>query len=253
MKTDYEDRIKNRIARYQEAAIKARQESSAMFASVQSIQKMIPMGQPILRGHHSEKHHLAHLKKIDNGMRKSIELEKKADYYDQRVLAAHDNTAISSDNPEAKDLLDDKVESMEKFRDNAKRVNKELKAGKTIFEMDFLTKEDKDRFISYIKFDGHIPTYFFSNLGAKIRNAKSRKSQIESIEKLEEKEVTWNGVKVIQSPSKNRFQLIFPCKPPQETIRDLKSSGFRWSPTEKAWQRHLTNSAIYAAKDILKK
>lgn len=32
----------------------------------------------------------------------------------------------------------------------------------------------------------------------------------------------------------------------------LKASGFRWSPTSGAWQRHLGNSAIWAAESLLK-
>lgn len=32
---------------------------------------------------------------------------------------------------------------------------------------------------------------------------------------------------------------------------ELKSSGFRWSPKNKAWQRQLTSNALGAAKRLL--
>ena len=50
----------------------------------------------------------------------------------------------------------------------------------------------------------------------------------------------------------DRLQIIFPGKPDVEVRAKLKGSGFRWSPTSGAWQRHLGNSAIYAANAILR-
>jgi hypothetical protein len=41
---------------------------------------MIPMGQPILRGHHSERRHRRDLDRIDSRMRKSIEESRKSEY-----------------------------------------------------------------------------------------------------------------------------------------------------------------------------
>jgi len=46
---------------------------------------MIPMGQPILVGHHSEGRHRRDLKRIDSGMRKAIEESEKADYFSHKV------------------------------------------------------------------------------------------------------------------------------------------------------------------------
>jgi hypothetical protein len=46
--------------------------------------------------------------------------------------------------------------------------------------------------------------------------------------------------------------MIFPGKPAAEERDKLKSYGFRWSPTEGAWQRHLSNAAKYAAETIAK-
>lgn len=37
-----------------------------------------------------------------------------------------------------------------------------------------------------------------------------------------------------------RDKLVIDGKPPRETIQMLKSNGFRWSPTNGAWQRQLT-------------
>ncbi len=51
----------------------------------------------------------------------------------------------------------------------------------------------------------------------------------------------------------NRVQIIFPGKPPLTTRDMLSAHGFRWSPTEKAWQRQLNGNGLYAARQVLAK
>ena len=45
----------------------------------------------------------------------------------------------------------------------------------------------------------------------------------------------------------NRLQLIFDDKPPEEQRLALKSEGFKWAPSQGAWQRQLNQNAIRAA------
>lgn len=49
----------------------------------------------------------------------------------------------------------------------------------------------------------------------------------------------------------DRLQLIFDSKPEYSIISKLKQNAFRWSPTNSAWQRQLTNNAIYAAVNVV--
>ncbi len=49
-----------------------------------------------------------------------------------------------------------------------------------------------------------------------------------------------------------RLQLIFDGKPEENTRNILKSNGFRWSPKNMAWQRHLNANSDYALKCVLK-
>ena len=56
------------------------------------------MGQPILVGHHSERRHRRDLDRIDSHMRKSIEEDKKADYFSNRAAnLEHDARRITQD------------------------------------------------------------------------------------------------------------------------------------------------------------
>ena len=49
-----------------------------------------------------------------------------------------------------------------------------------------------------------------------------------------------------------RVQIIFDHKPEYAMINELKHNGFKWSPTNSAWQRMITRATIYATNSILK-
>lgn len=58
--------------------------------------------------------------------------------------------------------------------------------------------------------------------------------------------------KLTENKEINRLQFIFPSKPSDTIIAMLKASGFRWSPSEKAWQSFLNNRSRYKADAIIK-
>lgn len=60
-----------------------------------------------------------------------------------------------------------------------------------------------------------------------------------------------HGIDIIQNFALERVQIVFAGKPDDETRGRLKSAGWRWSPREGAWQRKLTNNALYSAKHVI--
>ena len=48
----------------------------------------------------------------------------------------------------------------------------------------------------------------------------------------------------------NRLQLFFDERPDEKQRAILKSNGFKWAPSQDAWQRQLTDNAIYSAGRI---
>ena len=62
----------------------------------------------------------------------------------------------------------------------------------------------------------------------------------------------WNfdGGRAEANTEMNRLQLFFDERPDDNQRSILKANGFKWAPTQEAWQRQLTDNAIYAAGRI---
>lgn len=71
----------------------------------------------------------------------------------------------------------------------------------------------------------------------------------ESDAKPGNKEVPFEGGTLVWNYGEDRLQILFDRIPEDSRRKELKSSGFRWSPKNKAWQRQLTSNALGAAKD----
>lgn len=77
---------------------------------------------------------------------------------------------------------------------------------------------------------------------------------VEKAEARSEKEsvtIEKEGCSIVKNYSLDRLQLVFDGKPKAEVISKLKSNGFRWSPSNTAWQRQLTSNALYAAARVV--
>lgn len=101
-----------------------------------------------------------------------------------------------------------------------------------------------------------IPSYKLTNNNANIKRLQQRVKELQQKQVNAEtkgQEIQKHGdIEIIHNHSADRLQLIFPSKPAPEVIALLKKHAFKWSPTNKAWQRQLTNNALYVLKDVLK-
>src|ERR1700748_1914830 len=98
----------------QECAEKVRAEAERAFAREHAIGSVIPMGQPILVGHHSERRHRRDSDRMHALATKGVELTKHADDLERRARSAASSTAISSDDPEAVRKLREKADALSK-------------------------------------------------------------------------------------------------------------------------------------------
>ena len=86
---------------------------------------------------------------------------------------------------------------------------------------------------------------------AKIKDLKAKIARHEAMAEKEDKVLEFEGFEVELDYGEERLRIRHHEKPDMETIRELKSNGFRWSPKNKAWQRQLTSNAVYAARRVL--
>lgn len=73
---------------YQKKAEATEQEATQLFEKADKMAEIIPFGQPILVGHYSEGRDRRYREKISNTILKSIETQRKAEYYKNRAEAS---------------------------------------------------------------------------------------------------------------------------------------------------------------------
>ena len=120
---DFESERAAKAARFRQLAEKHTNIATGRHFAARERLKMIPLGQPILVGHHSEKRHRKDLNRIDEHFAKAKEHHDKAEYFRRRAAAAESNVIIFSDDPDAAEKLVDKIERLKKRQGVMKRAN----------------------------------------------------------------------------------------------------------------------------------
>ena len=251
----YETRREARIDRLRAAADKADQEAKSRLGTADKMASMIPFGQPILVGHHSEGRDRRYRERIHSNMRKGLDAQKKAENLRARAEAAANNTAIFSDDPQATEKLEAKLERLQGRQEMMKAANrlvrKEDREG--LAEMGFsdsnITSLLTPDFCGRLGF----PAYELTNNNANIRNIRQRIEKIAAHADDETTESEIAGVQIVDNVEDNRLQIFFPGKPAVEVRTELKRAGFRWAPSIGAWQRHRSNQASYEARRTVEK
>lgn len=264
---DYHDRMEAKAARLRKRAESHRAKGAAAYASAKRIGDMIPMGQPILVGHHSEGRHRRDIARIDRGMRTSIEASETAARLSAAADRAENPRAVSSDDPTAVEKLRIKLASLEALQETMKRANAIVLPEARKGDVDGVTWQNRavKRLVdAQIVPEGQardlckpdfakrlgFPSYQLTNNSAEIRRIKAR---IETLERSaaapEHEPVVVGDVKIVEDKGLNRVQIVFPGKPDDKARETLKSCGFRWCRSEGAWQHQASEGAFeYAVR-----
>ncbi len=80
------------------------------------------------------------------------------------------------------------------------------------------------------------------------RLAALEKAKAETTEQADH--IKGEGFRVVRNTDIMRLQFLFDGKPDEQTRAFLKSNGFRWAPSQMAWQRQLTANAERAANKV---
>lgn len=222
---DYAERKEARIDRLNAASEKAATQSAAESKRSHDLVKNIPLGQPNIAG----RPELPRLReKSANAMDRAVEKSNTAEYYADKARAAENNTAISSDDPEAVAKLEAKIERLEAERERIKAFNKEARKNGT----------------------DPAPWYALPYLSRDIKAAKERIEKLKQIDDIPAEVITFDGGTIEVDNDLNRVLVKHNEKPDSDILTALKLNGFHWSRAEKAWMRLKSLNAIAAAKRI---
>lgn len=104
-------------------------------------------------------------------------------------------------------------------------------------------------------------SFSLTNNNANIKRLEQRVKELSEKEALREAEkegtkesdsFTFEGGVILINREADRVQIKHDEKPDSAMIDALKKNGWKWSPTFGAWQRKLTQQAIYDAKHLLR-
>ncbi len=244
----YQEKLEAKKERYEELAQKNSALAEETIKRARAMASVIPLGQPILVDHYSAKADINYRNRIDSTYRKGFEAEEKSNYYATKASNVG-KAGISSDDPEAIQQLERKLQQLENQRIHLRQINEYVRKGET----GKLTPDDialiKENNI--VRGGNTIPDFVFSNLSGNIRRIRLRIDELRAKQKLTNKTIQGNGYTYKEDAELNRVMFIFPGVPSEDVRTLLKSNGFRWSPTNKAWMRQLNGAGQYAAKRIM--
>lgn len=253
MKHDFEERRERRINNAKNRAIKNENEADRLFTRSDEMASFIPPGQPILIGHHSERGDRRYRQRMRETFRRGIECTDKAAYYTEKAESIESNDAIFSDDPEALKKLTEKLNNLKTVQEFMKAANKCIKKQdkEAFLKLEYGTAELWEQLNNTNRsYNKGYPSYRLTNNSANIRRIEQRVNQLKAQATKPVTDKVVNGVRIFENTEANRLQMIFDCKPSAEVRQLLKSHGFRWSPTEGAWQRHISRQAMYSAESI---
>lgn len=227
-----------------------RTEQTNQFKRAEDAVAGIPFGQPILVGHHSEKRHRRDLAKSHAAMSKGVAAGDAAD----RIAAIVPSSAVLATDADGPDILRERIARAEADQAKMKRVNALVRKGNTEAIRGALAAEGfgptaiESLFTPQWGTSGPlgIPAYALSNNSANIRRMKRRLEDLERARRRESSERMVGDVRVVEDAEAVRIRLHFPGKPSPAVIARLKSQGFRWAPSEGAWQRQLNGAGRFA-------
>jgi len=183
----YRERREAKADRLRGWADKREAKAGTAFDRADQIADMIPFGQPILVGHHSEGRHRRDVARIESGMRQGIEHSDKAQDFRRRAdgIESQLDRAIYSDDDDAVEKLRERVADLEAERDRIKRFNATARKGSPDFSI--LTERETAELLSVAKHaayqlgkGGSFPAYKLTNLAGNIKRNRDRLAQLEA-------------------------------------------------------------------------
>ena len=228
----YEEKQARRKEALQRRAAGLRAKADELYDTGRKALEVIPFGQPILVGHHSEKSDRSYRGKAIGKIERSFEMGGKADDAERKAESVGTG-GISSDDPQAIEKLEKKLLEAEESHAFMLQCNKDARKCGNV--------------IPYLH-------YQISNSRGRITAIKNR---IQGLERIASQpaaaSLSGDGWKIAEDADANRIVLTLEARPDDRLKNLLRSYAFLWSPSRKAWVRKITPNARFAVKQLVTK
>lgn len=164
---------------------------------------------------------------------------------------------IKSENEDAVEKLEKKLDELKATQEKMKAANRAIRMKDTekgdakLKELGF--SEEKIKELRTPDFCGRLgfPDYALQNNNANIHRVEERLKGLKAAKENGTQETENKFFKVMRNTKTMRLQIIFEGKPEPQIREILKSNGFRWAPSQSAWQRHLNGNSEYSLNRVI--
>jgi hypothetical protein len=233
------ERLERKLEKRREWAQARKAKAAVAFHTADNAVAGIPFGQPILVGHHSERHHRRALDKHDNAMRRGCESQDMAEYHSSKATGIEHQLARSvfSDDEDAVEQLTEKITQAEKLQEVMKAANSivrrkpknESTPEKVVELLALGLKEGQGAKLFTPDFMGRFgfPSYATTNNNANIRRMKER---VEEIQRRQARSAVAADTPagILVEGEGEYVSITFAEKPAREVLNALKDAGFWW-------------------------
>lgn len=166
---------------------------------------------------------------------------------------------IKSDDERAIEKLEEKLEDMKNLQERMKAANKAIRLKDTEAGDDLLREmgysEESIEELRKPDFCGRLgyPDYALTNNNANIHRVEERLNSLKAAKERGSSEQEYKTFRVVENTEAMRYQIIFDGKPDEEIRSLLKSNGFKWAPSQGAWQRQITANGKWALDRVVEK
>lgn len=169
----------------------------------------------------------------------------------------HGKEIIRSGDKDAVGKLEKKLDELKAMQDKMKVANRAIrlkdaeKGDAKLKELGFSEQKIKD--LRTPDFCGRVgyPDYVLQNNNANIHRTEGRLKELKAAKEKGIQESENEFFRIVRNAELMRLQIIFEDKPDPEVREILKRNGFRWAPSQSAWQRHLNGNSEYSLNCVI--
>ena len=162
------------------------------------------------------------------------------------------NNVIRSEDMQVFEKLNENYDHIKGRQDHMQQVNDYFKEHGTVKGCPGLEAEAVTALETKIK-DGQelpYPKAYFDNNSKTLDMLQNMMNRVAENPETLFRSWHFTGGEAVVNLANNRLQLMFDEKPSDDKINALKTSGFKWAPKGKAWQRPLTHKTMSVCDKI---